>query len=189
MKKEKPPACFLRLVWGTLHKTLPYHSFTPCSLSLMAAATIIIFVMTSFVATKHVFCRDKSMLVMTKTYVRTKYFCVATNIIWSQQAYICCDKHVCRDKAFFTTNTRHDKHKFCDKMTNLVATSIHLMRQTRVCRDKAFFTTNTCCHDKHKFCDKQNDKRVCRDKTFVATKMILAAAPANDSHQPLNTFM
>ena len=66
-----------------------------------------------FVATKHVFCPDKSML-------------EATKLCLSQQKYV---------HAFFS-----------------------LSRQAYFCRDKTFVVT----------------------KTFVATEMILIAAPAND---------
>ena len=43
---------------------------------------------------------------------------------------------------------------------SFVATKVCLSRQNYVCRDKRFVATNTC---------------------FVATKIILVAAPANDS--------
>ena len=75
-----------------------------------------------FVATKDVFCRDKSMLSATK---RLSNRCV------------------CRDK------TCRDKHTFAARK-------------------------HVFCRDKHVFC---------RHKTFVATKMILVAAPANDPCQ------
>ena len=39
-------------------------------------------------------------------------------------------------------------------------------------------TKDVFCRDKHKH-------GFCRDKTFVATKMILVAAPANDTIGPL----
>ena len=88
------------------------------NLSLAGAATSIIFVATnrSFVATKHVFCRHKSMLFATK--------------LLSWQNY------VCRDKPFVATNIKH----------MFVATSILLSRQKTclsrqkyacVCRDKS----------------------------------------------------
>jgi len=76
------------------------------SLPLVGAATSIIFVMT-----KHVFCCDESMLVVTKhlskqNYVAAKYFChdksfVATSTCLSQQK-VCCDKFVLR-QIFVTT--------------------------------------------------------------------------------------
>ena len=77
-------------------------------LSLAGAATSII-----FVATKHVFCRDKIRFVATKlffhdkTFVRTnicfvatknKHTFVATNTSLSRQACLCRSKHICRDK-------------------------------------------------------------------------------------------
>ena len=45
-----------------------------------------------FVETKHVFCRDKGILVATKPLSRPKYF-VGTNIILSRQAYFYRDKN------------------------------------------------------------------------------------------------
>ena len=85
--------------------------------SFAGAATSII-----LVTTKDVFCRDKSMLVM------TKLLCLLRQNILLQQKYF-------------------------------VATKLCLLQQ-------AYF----CC----------NKRRVCCNKTFVATKMILVAAPAND---------
>ena len=51
---------------------------------------------------------------------------------------------------------------------------------------QSFVTTKICllgqkfCHDKHTFVADS----VCRDKTFVATKMLLVAAPASDTILP-----
>ena len=61
------------------------------------SATSTIFVMTNanvFVATKDMFCRNKSMLVVTKLLWRQTYSChhksfVATNIFLSPQTYFC----------------------------------------------------------------------------------------------------
>ena len=44
-----------------------------------------------------------------------------------------------------------------------------------VCRDKIMFVATKLCLSRQ--------SRVCRDKTFVATKMILMAALANDIKQ------
>ena len=63
-----------------------------------------------FVATKHVFCHDKSMLVAI-TFFSTKYICrdkyLSRQTLLSRQAYFCRDKrrvakvtHVCRDEKF-----------------------------------------------------------------------------------------
>ena len=79
------------------------------------------------------------------------------------------------------------------------ATSI-IFVATKVLSQQIFVATNTVCLDKHTFsfplfcccCDEtfvrtsillSRQTRVCRDKTFVATKMILEAAPANDISQ------
>ena len=64
---------------------------------------------------------------------------------------------------FVATNTRRDnKHDF-------VATKV-LSWQTLLSR-QIFVLTDTCL---------SQQTRVCRDKTFVATKIILVVAPAND---------
>ena len=83
--------------------------FHSCRLSLVGAASSIV-----FVVTKHVFCHNKSMLVVTKVLSQIKIrllrqnFCVTTNIILSQQKF-CYDKHTfvapkdmfCCDKLVF----------------------------------------------------------------------------------------
>ena len=72
--------------------------------------------------------------------------------------------HFCRDKhVFFAANICRDTNFvptkiFCRKKRNSVATKV-LSQETYFSRDK---------------------RRVYRDKTFVATKMVLVAAPAND---------
>ena len=85
-----------------------------------------------FVATKHVFCRDKSMLAATKVLSGQIRVCPDKTRLLSRQKYVCRYKH-------------------------FVATSI-LLSQQKTC----FVETNTCFS---------------RQK-FVATKMILVAAPA-----------
>ena len=86
---------------------------------------------------------------------------VVTKVCLLRQTCVCRDKtrllsrqkYACRNKAFVSTKTG-------------------LSRQTQVCRD-VFVATNTCL-SRHMFC---------RDKRFVARKMILVAAPANDREQ------
>ena len=85
---------------------------TITAISLVGAATIMIFVATKvlscpkfchnkciFVITKHIFCRNKNTLVTTKLWsqqqtniCRNKHNFVTTKL-WSQQAYFCHDKH------------------------------------------------------------------------------------------------
>ena len=84
----------------------------------------------------------------------------------------------------FARQTRacHDEYlslqKFCRDKIPFVATNLILFRQN-IYRGKHTFdaTKDVFCRDKH----------VC-DKTFVAAKMILAAAHANDSWQALIEF-
>ena len=85
-----------------MHRFQFGHTGLRHTVSLAVAATSIISVATNmcFVMTKHVFCCDKSMLVLvTKCLSRQKYFChdktfVATNIcrdiVLSQHAFCCC---------------------------------------------------------------------------------------------------
>ena len=83
-------------------------------LSLAGAATSIIFVMTKvcllrhnfyttnllllgqhvFVATKHVFCRDKSIFVTTKVLSQQAYSCYNKRCVLLQQTCVFCDKHM-----------------------------------------------------------------------------------------------
>ena len=109
------------------------------------------------------------------------------------QQNFCCNKHV-----FVMTNTYLSQENisfvmtktcFCNK--SFVMTKLCLLQQTCVCHDKTFVATNIC-HNKHNFVATRcvlsqqmcvcHDKHVfCGDKTFVATKMMLVAAPANDT--------
>ena len=100
-----------------------------------------------FVATKHIFCRDKSMLVvcLDKSMLvvcRDKYIFVATKLYLSGQTRFCRDrtrllsrqKYTCRDIRdkimFVSTKVLSQQAYFCrDKRCVL-------SRQTRVCRDK-----------------------------------------------------
>ena len=91
----------------------------------------------------------------------------------------CCDKrwtYACCDKTFDVT-------KLC-------------LSQQNICHDKHNrVTTNFCCCDKHNFVTTKvllwhayfcHDKKcVCHDRSFLATKLILVAAPSNDIWDPL----
>ena len=90
----------------------------------------------------------------------------------SRRKYACCDKvmfdatnalsrQICVCIIFVTTN----KHNF----VCLYAKAFKIMF---ICRDKTFVATKIFCRDKDVFV-------ATKVKTFVATKMILAAAPAN----------
>ena len=86
-----------------------------------------------FVATKHVFCHDKSMLVAI-TFFSTKYICrdkyLSRQTLLSRQAYFCRDKrrvakvtHVCRDRKVYFSLLVSTREKF----------SISLEGPSRVC--------------------------------------------------------
>ena len=77
-----------------------------------------------FVATKHVLCLDKSMLVATKTVV-------ATNTCLLRQILVA--------TIFFKHGFVATKHVFSRKKKSmLVATNTYLLRQINFCRDKRF---------------------------------------------------
>ena len=64
------------------------------------------------------------------------------------------------------TNICSNEHVF-------VATKIHLSQQN-------------FCHNKHTFVTTEDLVCVCRNENFVATKMILVAAPGNDKSIPID---
>ena len=93
-------------------------------------------------------------------------FCFDKHVFIMTKHFFCHDKsrqNFCHDKIMFAATKIfcHDKHNFV--MTKLQHTFV--------------VTKDMFCCNKHVFC---HDKQVCHDKFFVATKMILVAAPAND---------
>ena len=136
---------------------------TTCSLVSLAAPSII-FVTTKVLSRQTRVCHDKARLL-------------------SQQ------KYACRNKTVVTTNVCHDKHHF-------VATKV-LSRKTYFFRDqRSVLSRQNMCLSRQKYAcrDKKNNNKLhnktsvmtstllSRQKTcFVATKMILVAALANDS--------
>ena len=125
---------------------------------------------TSFVVTKvcllwQKFCFGKHIFVMTNSFVMTK--------VLSRQAYFCLNKHM-----FVVT-----KHVFGHDKSMLVIYK-YLLRQ-KFCHSKNILSWQTYfCHNK----SLSQQAYFCCDKTFVVTKMILVAAPANDSYQGWQTF-
>ena len=112
---------------------------------------------------RHVFFHDTSMLVAIKLLSRqifiatslllSRQIFIATSLLLSRQTHFCRDK-TCRNKGMLVaTNTCLSRQKY------FVVTSILLSRQ------KTYLCKTCVCHDKH---------------VFVATKMKLVAAPAND---------
>ena len=133
-----------------------------------------------FVITKDIFCRDKSMLVMTKTFVAKifccdKYMFVATKVL-SRQAYFCCDKYM-----FVATKVLSRQAYFCCDKRRL------LSQWKYACHDKIMFVmTNICCLNKSFVMTSillSSQQKTC----FVMTNMCLSwqklyvAAPANDN--------
>ena len=101
-----------------------------CTLSLAGAATSII-----FVATKHVFHRNKTK--------KQKYAC-------RDKTFVVLSQHVCRDKSFVATSMLLSQQKTC-----FVTTNTSLSQQKYACCSK-YFSPQNFCHDKHTFC---HDKR------------------------------
>jgi len=173
--------CF-RVVASILNITR-YHSAGQTSLHLSLAGAI-------FLATKvlsrqtvatHVclFCRNKIMF--------------ATSILLSRQTRVCCDKtrllsrqkYACLDKTLVATNMCYlSRQKFCrDKRHSLQYRYVSwlgacipglclILQRQNFCHEKHTFvsTKDVFCRDKHAFVATK----------FIATKMILVAAPASD---------
>ena len=135
-----------------------------------------------YITTKHVFCRDKSMLVATK--LHDKIMFVMTKRLSRQTFVFVSTKDVSR-QAYFCRN----KRRVCvfRNKSMLVATKA-LSRQTRICCNKNILSRQTAfsrhnfCQDKHTFVATKDE--FCRDRhVFVATKIILVAASASDTIQ------
>ena len=97
-------------------------------------------------------------------------------LLW--QNYVCCDK-------IFLLQQNLLRQIFVP--TNMCL----LWQQTCVCCDKNMFVTTKRLSQQAYFCrDKRPvllwQTRVCRNKSFVATKMILVAAPGNDKSIPID---
>ena len=86
------------------------------------------------VATKHVFCRDKSMLAPRQNVCRHKIMFVSTKLMsrkyLSRQRRDCCDRYLSR-QFFVTTNIllSRQKTRFVTIKVKLVATKLCLSRQ------------------------------------------------------------
>ena len=95
------------------------------------------------------------------------------------QYHFCRDKHVfCRDKSMLAMTKLLSRQNYVGPATNIILSRQKLLsRQAwqNFCCDKIMFVaTNVLSQQKYG----------CRYKTFVATKMILVAAPANDRSPP-----
>ena len=134
-------------------------------LSLAGAATCIIFVVTKVLSwqahvciTKHVFCHDKSIFVVTDIFfATTNTSFVVTKVCLSWQKF-------CYDKVFVAITK-----KFLSQ---------HVFVATNVCHDKSFVATKTRLSWQTYFFATKDV--FCCNKTFIATQMILVAAPTNE---------
>ena len=107
----------MHAVCGVVTHIIFFLLYTVCSiLSLVGTATS-----TIFVTTKHVYCRDKSMLVATKLLLRQTHVCCDKT---------CYDKHVCCWKhTFVMTKDVFCRNRHIFVMTNVFVTTKHLLRQ------------------------------------------------------------
>ena len=123
----------------------------------------------SFLLRQRVFSRQKTCFVAKKSMLVATKFCLSRQKVCHGK-YVATEhvfRFLCRDRTRLLSRQNYASTVF-------IATKVCLSRQNYVCRDKllsrqktCFVVTNTFCRDKH--------------KTFVASKMILMAAPANDS--------
>ena len=134
-----------------------------------------------FCCDKHIFCRDKSMLVVTKKLSR--------KISLSRQNIFVSTKLLSR-QIFVATNIIFVLLKFCCDKHTFVATSILLLRQTRVCCDKTRLLSKQKYSRRDK-CFVAASILLLRQKMcFVVTKMILVAVPASDSlYRPVESAL
>ena len=103
--------------------------------------------------------KKKSFLYKHVLYLSPNNSFVATNLILSRQKYTCREKKK-KKKSFLYKHVL-----YLSPNNSFVATNLILSRQ-KFCRNKHTFVAT-----KDLFC---------RDKAFVATKIVLAAVPAND---------
>ena len=98
----------------------------------------------------------------------------------------CHKNHFCRDKntSFVATKVLSRLTFCCDKA--FVAINIILSRQAYFCRDKHVFVVTDICRDKSFVAASLLVSR--QTCVFVSTKLILVAAPANDTVLPRTYF-
>ena len=125
---------------------------------------------------KYNFCCDKHLFVATNmclSHQNTFFF--VTNVVLQQK--FCRNKHILSGQNFCHYKYLARQMEFCHSKS-FVTTSLLLSRQTCVCCDKSLsqqkYFVATSILLLRQTC-------VCHDKTFVTTKMILMAAPTNDS--------
>ena len=159
----------------------------------------------TFVATNTCFVATNTSFVSTKVSLSRQMFYSGKHTFVAKTRLLSRRKYACRDKTFVVTNISPDKHKLlsrqaylCRDKITFVAKSLLLSQQIRVllrqthllfpqkyaCRDKSFIAASILLsRQKTGFVATKDEFR--RDKhVFVATKMILVAAPANDKKGP-----
>ena len=132
------------------------------------------FVATKYFLSRQSLCRNK-YFVATNILSRQNTSFVATKVCFQRQNFcrykimFVATKYFCRDKTFVATNIL-SRQKTCFVARNTcLSTNVSLSQQP-------YF----CCDRKRVLSRKTH---ICRDKTFVAAKMKLVAAPANDKQE------
>ena len=120
------------------------------------------------------FVKTTFLLQQKMCFVETKHVFVTTTFLLQQKMCFVETKHV------FVTTTFLLQQKMCFVETKHVFVTTTFLLQQKMC----FVETNTCLSRQHFCCNKRcvllRQTRVCHDNIFVATKMILVAAPAHD---------
>ena len=93
--------------------------------------------------------------------------------------------HVCRDKSMLVAPKRLPRHVRRDKLTFTTTKHVFVTTQHVFCRNKTFVRV---CRNRNTVMTKVLlwQAYFCRDKAFVTTKMILVAAPMNDTSADLS---
>ena len=134
--------------------------------SLVGAATSMIFVMTKVLSCQHVLVA----CLMRQT-------CVCCSKTHDKTHVLSRQKYACRDKTFATTNISLLQQIFV--MTNIILLRQVLSRQAYFCSDKTHLLSwqKYACHDKHVFVATYICVYVCvlsQQKYFVMTNIILS---------------
>ena len=109
------------------------------------------------VVTKHVFCRNKSILVTTKLLlwqIVTNIIFVVTKVLSQQAYFFLASKHIfCHEKSMLVAIKLLSQQTCLLRQKYFVMTNIILLWQTFCCSKHAFVTTKDMfCRNKHDAC-------------------------------------
>ena len=197
--------------WSTLTETSDSHTVKhmkyPPILSLAGTATSIIFAATKVLLRQTCVCCNKTHILLQQKYACRDNFCRKKNVCFCGNktfvtTNICRDKHnfvmtKCLSWQAYFCHYKHmfvmTKHVFCHNKSTLVKTKL-LSWQTHVCRNKCLLW-QMFCHTKYSFCRNKRHALMwqthvyCDKHVFVATKIVLVAAPANDTIEATGIYM